>query len=315
MTVTSHREVRHEVTVDAPPARVYQLIARAEDWPRVFPPVVHVERIESTGDTERLRMWATGNGEPFGWVSRRVLDPAGGRVEFRQEVCSPPVAAMGGSWVVQALPAGGCLVRLVHDYRAVDDDPRALEFVAAAVERNSDAELAALKAAAEADPDQAARLLLSFDDSVLVDGAMSDVYDYLNEANRWAERLPHVDRISLSERTPGLQLMEMHTRIKDGSAHTTTSVRVCFPPDRIVYKQVGLPQPLTLHTGRWLLAREGGRVRATSHHTAMINLAHIRTMLGPGTTIARARAFIRDALGTNSLATLNHARAYAEGRR
>jgi aromatase len=307
--------VEHRIAVAAPAEAVYQLIARAENWPLIFPPVVHVDRIQHTGDTERLRMWATANGKPFAWTSARVLDAARRRIEFRQEACTPPAAAMGGSWLVESDPEGCCVVRLVHRYRAVDDDPDGLAFLDAAVESNSEAELAALKARAEADPETADSLLLSFDDSVSVDGALKDVYDYLNDAQLWAERLSHVDRIALVEEQPGLQVMEMDTRIKDGSPHTTTSVRVCFPPDRIVYKQVGLPKPLRVHTGYWRLAEEDGRVTATSHHTAVLNAEYIPTLLGPDATVAQARAFIRDALGTNSLATLGHAKAYAESRR
>lgn len=315
MTHTGHRAVEHQVTVAAPPAAVYKLIADAQHWPRIFPPVVHVDRIEQAGHTERLRMWATGNGKPFGWTSARVLDPVGKRVEFRQEAAAPPVAAMSGCWLIEPASQASSLVRLVHEYQAVGDDPDGLSFIAQAVEQNSESELAALKASAEADPAVAAELLLSFEDTVWVDGAIKDVYDYLNEAQLWAERLPHVDRISLTEETPGLQILEMDTRIKDGSPHTTRSVRVCFPPNRIVYKQVGLPAPLTVHTGYWQLAEDGDRVRATSQHTAVLNAAHIPVMLGQQATVQQARDFIRDALSTNSLATLGHAKEYAESRR
>ena len=69
-----------------------------------------------------------------------------------------------------------------------------------------------------------------------------------------AERLPHVARVVLTEDTPGLQFLEMDTRTKDGSTHTTKSVRVCFPDTRIAYKQITLPRadvrahrPLDVH--------------------------------------------------------------------
>lgn len=315
MQQTGHREVKHQIDVDAPAATVYQIIAEAEEWPRIFPPVVYVRRIEHTGDSEKLRVWATGNGKPFGWTSVRKLDAAGKRVEFRQEVCTPPVAAMGGSWLIEPLSETSSRVRLVHEYRAVDDDPDGLAFIARAVERNSEAELTAIKASAEADPAQSAALRVSFEDTVWVDGAVADVYDYLNEAQLWEKRLSHVDRVTLTEETPGLQILEMDTRTKDGSAHTTTSVRVCFPPNLIVYKQVGLPAPLTVHTGYWHLISEDGKVSATSHHTAVLNPAHIPVLLGPDATAEQARNFIHDVLSTNSLATLGHAKEYAEGRR
>ncbi len=44
---------------------------------------------------------------------------------------------MGGTWVIEELPDGGSLVRLLHDYRAVDDDPGGLAWIDEAVDRNS----------------------------------------------------------------------------------------------------------------------------------------------------------------------------------
>ena len=41
MTLT--HEVEHEVTVRAPAAELYRYIADVENWPRLFPPTVHVE--------------------------------------------------------------------------------------------------------------------------------------------------------------------------------------------------------------------------------------------------------------------------------
>src|SRR4051794_34497189 len=91
-----HRETEHEITIEAPAEVVYKLIADVGNWPRLFPPTVYVDHVEKLGDDERIRIWATANGEVKTWTSRRSLDPVGLRVDFRQEVSSPPVAAMGG---------------------------------------------------------------------------------------------------------------------------------------------------------------------------------------------------------------------------
>ena len=97
-----------------------------ENWPRLFPPTVYVDHGWSvTGSEERIRIWATANGEAKNWTSRRALDPEALRISFRQEVSSPPVAAMGGTWIVEPITADESRVRLLHDYRAVDDDPEA----------------------------------------------------------------------------------------------------------------------------------------------------------------------------------------------
>jgi aromatase len=139
------REVEHEIVVSAPAAAVYRLIAEVENWPFVFPPTIHVDHVERGGREERIRIWATANGEAKSWTSRRTLDPERLRIGFRQEVSAPPVAAMGGAWVVEPVSEAASRVRLLHDYRAVDDDPGGLAWIDEAVDRNSRSELAALK--------------------------------------------------------------------------------------------------------------------------------------------------------------------------
>jgi len=109
--------------------------------------------------------------------------------------------------------------------------------------------------------------------------------------------------------------MEMETRTADGSTHTTTSVRVCFPPGRIVYKQVVVPRLMTVHLGEWTVTEQDGAVAVSSRHTIRINPDTVESVLGAGATIADARGFVRDALSRNSRATLEHAKSYAEGRR
>jgi aromatase len=315
-TRSKPQRVEHEITVCAPASAVYGLIADVTQWPRLFPPTIHVDTLDTGEDTERIRIWATANDEVKNWTSLRVLNPQALRIEFRQEVSSAPVASMGGTWIIEELAADRSRVRLLHDYRAIDDDPAALAWIEAAVDRNSHSELAALKRNVEAGAGDSTSddLLLSFEDTVQVDGRRADVYDFLNQAQEWQQRLPHVARVLLTENVPGHQVLEMDTRTADGSVHTTRSVRVCFAPERIVYKQIGLPTLMTLHTGFWRLRDEAGGVAVTSQHTVMINPDTVQAVLGAGADVARARQFVRTALSTNSRATLDHAKAYAEAR-
>jgi len=318
MELSGHREVEHQVRVNAPAADVYRLIAEVQNWPCLFPPTVYVDHLERSADSERIRIWATANGEVKNWTSRRVLDPARLRIEFRQEVSAPPVAAMGGVWLIEPLSATESLVRLQHDYRAVDDDPKHLAWIEQAVDRNSRSELDALKANVELATGDDGELMFSFEDTVTIGGAAKDVYDFLNEAQLWGERLPHVARVVLTEESPGLQILEMDTRTKDGATHTTKSVRVCFPYHKIVYKQITLPALMTLHTGYWLVAEkpvgDGTELEVTSQHTVVINAANIGRILGADAGVAQARTFVHNALSANSTATLGHAKEYAEGR-
>ncbi|MFG3496473.1 aromatase/cyclase [Streptomyces sp. NPDC047928] len=313
MPQSAVQETEHEIVTSAAPADVYAALADAPSWPAVFPPTVHVDRVEHTGTAERLRIWATANGALRGWTSRRELDDTGRRIRFRQEVSAHPVASMGGEWIVEAAGPGLTRVRLTHDFTAVDDSDATVEWIHQAVDRNSRAELASLRAAVERPGGPAP---LTFDDTVLVAGKSGDVYDFLYRAALWAERLSHVARIEVSEDEPGLQHVEMDTRAADGSVHTTASVRVCFPEERIVYKQLRTPPLLSLHLGRWTIReREDGRgVAVTSAHTVAIVPSAIAGVLGEGATEDDARAFVRGALGRNSLLTLRAAKEYAESR-
>jgi aromatase len=307
----NNREVEHDITVNAPAADVYRLIAEVENWPALFAPTVYVDYVDRTREAERIRIWATANGEVKNWTSRRVLDPLERKIEFRQEVSSPPVASMGGTWLVEPVSETESQVRLLHDYRAVGDDPDGLAWIDQAVDRNSRSELAALKANVERAADE---LMFSFADTVVINGAAEDVYDFINEAQLWEERLPHVSRVVLTEDEPGLQILEMDTRAKDGSTHTTKSVRVCFPHHKIVYKQITLPALLTLHTGVWQITTDhaDGGVAVTSEHTVVINKDNIAKVLGADADVAKARDFVRTALSANSMATLEHTKEYAE---
>jgi aromatase len=310
MSQTS-RSVEHEMRVLAPAEEVYRRIADVTNWPRIFPPSVHVEYVERDKAEERIRIWATANGEAKTWTSRRVLRPEELRVDFRQEKSQSPVASMGGAWVIEPISEAESRVRLLHDYRAEGDDPEKLAWLDRAVDRNSKAELSALKANAEL-PVNAADPMLTFEDTVRINGRASDVFDFINNAQLWAERLPHVARVVLTEHTPGLQLLEMDTRTKNGSTHTTKSVRVCFPNTRIAYKQIEVPPLMSVHIGQWTFVTGPDGVNATSQHTVVINEQNVTKILGDKATTADAKKFVRDALGTNSLTTLEHTRKYAE---
>ena len=71
---------------------------------------------------------------------------------------------------------------------------------------------------------------------------------------------------------------------------------------------------MTAHLGQWRLDESHGEVRVTSEHTVVINEANISAVLGDAADVTRARDFVRNALSTNSRATLGHAKAYAESR-
>ncbi|MFK0049487.1 aromatase/cyclase [Streptomyces sp. NPDC090741] len=308
-----HRTV-HETEVAAPAGVVYGLIADPVQWPLYFPPNVYVERLEFDGVHERLRMWATANGRVKSWTSRRMLDAAARRIEFRQEVPAAPLSAMSGTWIVEPLGAERSRLVLLHDFSVVGDRAEDVEWVERATDTNSRAELGNLARLGErwGSLDD---LVMSFEDTVRVDAPPELVYAFLERAEQWPQLLPHVSRLELTEpaELPGVQVMAMDTVTADGSAHTTESVRVCFPAaGRIVYKQTRTPALMSAHTGVWTVTGGAYGSTVTSRHGVVLREEAIAGVLGASADLAAARRYVREALGRNSTATMTYAKQYAE---
>lgn len=314
------KSVSHSLDIAAPAADIYALIADARSWPVRFGPTIHVDRLEHDDEpgrpgSERLRIWATAGGTVKSWTSRRELDPTALRVSFRQEVSQPPVAAMSGEWTVTATGPISATVVLAHSYAAVDDDPAGLAWIDAVCDANSRAELANLKSIAESAGAERDDVTFSFVDELHVAGSADDVFAFLDEADRWPERLPHVADVRFATDGAGVQNLEMITAAPDGTKHTTCSVRVSSPEQhRIVYKQTVVPALMSAHTGRWRVVPADGGVVVSSQHTVVIDPAAVEAVLGAGATVADARSFAQHALSTNSGITLRHARDHAEAR-
>lgn len=309
------RNVEHTIDIEAPAADVYAVIADVRNWPRAFPWTVYVDHVEQAPMNERIRIWAATDGAAKTWTSSRELDPKRLRVSFQQDTPPFPFDLMAGSWTILPLSENSSRAVLTHEFRALHGDPDELTTIDRAVEQHSDATLTALKTATEfarTNPD----LVLSFTDRIQVNAAARDMYDFVNEANLWRERLPHVTAVEMSEDIPGLQIVRAETLTMEGDRHTTRTVRVCFPHHLIVYKQTTLPDLLAWHTGRWRFDEDTrGITAASAQHTVIIRRDRIEDQLGGAATVTDARTFVRDALGTASRATLHHALTYAKARR
>lgn len=305
------REVEHEITVSAPAATVYRLIAEVDNWPRIYPRTVHAEQVPEAGGQELVRIWATKEASFEHWTALRTLDPEHLRITFRPTGFGPPLASMDGGWVIEPLSPAESRVRLLHAFSVVDNDPEELKRIDSAVDRNSRTELADLKKSVE-DAYLAEEFTFSFEDTARIAGSAEDVYDFVNDAQLWAERLPHVTEVRLDEDKPGLQTLETVTRAPDGSTQLTRSHRVCLPHRAIAYRQVTLPALLSLHTGSWTFEETAAGVAASARHTVVLNTANITAILGPDATVTDARAYVRDALGGAGRAVLAHAKRYAE---
>ncbi|MGW8970479.1 aromatase/cyclase [Streptomyces platensis] len=294
----------HERVIAAPADEVYRLIADVTLWPVVFGPTVHVEHLHRSERDERFQMWALVSDEVHDWVSRRELDPVARRITFRQERSHPPVAGMSGVWSFHPLEDRRTKVVLEHTFSLTDDE--ALGAIRSAVDRNSSEELAALGRVAELGH-PVGEVIDRFSDTVVLDGPLPHVYDFVYRSDLWPSRLPHVTGVELSEDVPGVQHMEMGTVTADGATHTTRSIRICATDSSIAYKQLVSPNMLLGHSGRWTFRQLGSRVEATATHTVAIDPRAARSVLGEDSTLEQARAHVREALGGNGRATLAHA--------
>ncbi|MEU6862350.1 aromatase/cyclase [Streptomyces sp. NPDC046876] len=312
MAVQRVHRTSYAVDVAAPAGVVYGLVADTTQWPLFVPASIHVERLDFDGVQDRFHMWATANGTVRSWLSRRTLDAEARRIDFRHELPAAPTTAMGGSWSVEPRGADRCRLVLEHDFTVAGDRPQDVAWVRRATDDNSRAELDRLKETAE----QWTRLdglLLSFEDAVRVDGPAELVYGFLYDVADWPRLIPHVARLDVTEDEPGVQRMSMDTVVADGSAHTTESVRVCFPhAGRIVYKQTATPALMAAHTGEWSVIPDETGVTVVSQHSVLLREEAVERVLGAGTTLAEARAYVRGALGRNSTATLELAKRHAE---
>jgi aromatase len=294
-----HVTVRHSRAINASASSLYSLIAQVTRWPAIFEPCVHAQFVRRGQRDERIRMWATVGGAVNSWTSSRTLDPRAFRIDFRQEHDDLAVSSMRGHWIFRPRK-GGTDVTLVHEFSA--SGKQELHHVEAAVEANSNKELAALARIAE-QPFPTRELLFSFTDAVHLPADATDVYRFLADASTWPERLPHVKRLTLRETGPGIQDMEMRTRTADGREHVTRSIRLCSPPGEIVYKQVVPPATLLGHSGVWSVRARRGGCLVIARHTAAIDGAKIAELAGASASTAQARAKLRELLRVNGRAT------------
>ncbi|MCB5165717.1 aromatase/cyclase [Streptomyces bambusae] len=313
MSVQQVHRTSCAVEVNAPAGVVYALIADTTKWPLLLPTSVHVERLDFDGRRDRFHTWVRADGGGVrSWFSNRTLDAPGLRVDFRQEGPAAPVAELAGSWIVEPLGAGRSRLALFQEFTVAGGRAADAARVRQAAEAEGRAGLDALKAAAERWP-RFDGLLLSFEDSVRVNGPADLVYQFLYDVGDWQDRVPHVVRADVVETAPGVQLLAMDSLTADGAVHTTESVRVCFPAaGRIVYKQTATPALMAAHTGEWSLIPDETGVTAVSQHTVLLREEAVERILGPGADLTTARRHVREALGRNSTATLGLAKRYAE---
>ncbi|HEY8979012.1 MAG TPA: SRPBCC family protein [Streptomyces sp.] len=294
---------RHETEIDAPPSTVYDLITDVALWPVIFRPTVHTRVLERTAQGDRFEIWATiSGGRVNTWRSRRAFDPAERRVAFRQDHDNPLFGLMGGGWTCAPLPGGRTRVTLEHRFTPPPDQVDARQRIARELDANGAAELEALRVVSTL-PGGLEPWCLTFTESIELTGPAQAARDFVWDAGKWPERLPHVAGLDLAEQPGGIQDMTMRTSAPDGTVHTTRSLRVPLPDGTIVYKQTRPPRVLLGHSGRWEF-RSG---TLSSTHTVLLDPAGVAEVYGPDVPAREAAQRVRAALAANSRTTMEHA--------
>ncbi|TDC42870.1 SRPBCC family protein [Micromonospora sp. KC213] len=307
MPASRRRDVEHQAKIQAPAALAYQLIANVTTWSWIFPTTVHAERLAGDDAADRVGVWTTTDGTINHWVALRRLDPRALRVSYRQETARPPVADMGGTWIFEPRGDRECLVRLQHDYQALDDDRDTLAWIEEVLDRLSTDELAAFQAGAELASARPQRLL-TFTESVVTGGSTGDVYGFLRDMRKWVELVPDLVHVEVRHDVEDVQVVRTETLTGHGR-HASEVVRVCRP-GAIAYRHLVVPPLATVHTGEWRVTSGSDGTVATARHTVVFDEEGIPTVLGAGADLEEARRFAQRELGAGSVAVLNAARAH-----
>ncbi|AHH15884.1 putative polyketide synthase bifunctional cyclase/dehydratase [Nocardia nova SH22a] len=290
----------HSIDIEAGSSAVYDLLARAEYWPELLAPTLRVEYLHRSTDSEMLRIWARAGDDVKSWTSVRELDDAAGRIVFRQTAPAAPIAAMTGVWTVRPVSAERTTLVLEHSFSAADDDPHTLQWIERVTDENSRTELAGLKTLAERL--SGAAEVRTFSDSIRIAADPKAVHEFIWDAQRWTDELPHVQAIDIREFEEGIHALTMTTRSSVG-VHDTMSIRITDGHSRIEYKQLTLPPLLDLHLGSWTIDATGADTVLTSSHTIRLRPEHATAELQQA-NLDKAR----NALSDNSMSTMRIAR-------
>lgn len=293
----------------APAGALYTLVADVTQWPLFLPDTVHVERLDFDGSADRYVRWADAGGELRRSLVRRTLDAGGRRVLFREERPDAPVTASGGSWTVAELAPGWS--RLILEREITLDGGRTAEAerAVARAEEGARAALDGLRTAAERWR-RLDELMVSFEESVRIEGPAEPVYEFLYGVDSWPGRVAHVLEAEVSEDRPGVQRTRLVNLADDGSAYPSEALRVCFPAaGRIVFKRTRPHPLLAAHAGEWCVEPDASGVTVSCRHDVLLDERALGR--GPGAEPAAARRYVREVIGRESRAVLEPATRYA----
>lgn len=151
-TAMFHTE--HTVTVEAPADTVFAVLADIENYANLFPPTQESTILEESETHQIARLTVNVSGQIQSWVTRRDLDRQRRVIAYRQLENAAMIEFMGGEWRALPLDEGRTQLVITHDFaarptEAVPSQEKATELLRAAVDRNSDADLDAVRKESE----------------------------------------------------------------------------------------------------------------------------------------------------------------------
>lgn len=308
---STQQHVDYGATIDADYQTVFELVADVARWPQFHLSAVHAEIIHSNDKGDLVQHWSlVSDSAVRTWRTVRRTDRTGRRITFSYVEADPPATEIRGEWVFTELAQDRTRVELRHHVSALAGAD--LGPLLDRIDQDSKEHLDTLRDTAQRRA-ELEDLVLSFTDPLFIAGSIEDAYDYLYRADLWPERIPHVVGLAMTEDVQNVQFFDMDTKGPDGGTHTVRSVRICLPPNLIVYKQISLPAMLDAHTGHWRFTETREGVVGEARHSSTIKPSAL-SLLGSGTTIGEARRFLRRLLSGNSMSNLSLAKAFAEER-
>lgn len=144
----------HTVTVEAHADVVYAVLADIERYSELFPPTESSTMLEETDTYQIARLVVDVSGQRQSWVTRRDLDRERRTIAYRQLENAPMIEFMGGEWRALPLDENRTQLVITHDFAArptdaVPSQEEASRLLRAAVDRNSHADLDAVRKEAE----------------------------------------------------------------------------------------------------------------------------------------------------------------------
>jgi ribosome-associated toxin RatA of RatAB toxin-antitoxin module len=316
---TIMREAVQSVTVTAPADFLYDLIADVGQMRRIFTPVVHTAYLEQTEPNElgessdRVERWTWERqlDSVRSWRASRNLWPRERRIAFRHEDPSPPLLDVSGEWCFTPRSDGATEVELRHEFSLDPADPTA-ERAAEMLDRGAGMQLGRLKGFAE-NHDSVSELEVSYEAKLLIPEPIEAVYSYFYEADKWPERIPHCLSSQRREDVPLLQVVVMDVQVPSGAVHTTKQARVCFPNDRIMWRQLeGLPPLDEMLYGYMIFTQADDGVLVRTGQTELLKPNGVAKR---GWTLAEAKQHVAEVRGGRNLDALKSAADFlARGR-